>query len=151
MGARWDQFNLESGVWTKPASTTKSKADHVIPLSGPARLLLAELAKEAAEGAEFVFPGRGSPHRIDIKKAWPKLCKAAKLSNARPHDLRHTYASILASAGQSLPVIGALLGHSQPITTARYAHLLDDPLRKATERVGRIVELNQRASAGESR
>ncbi|MBX3547734.1 MAG: tyrosine-type recombinase/integrase [Xanthobacteraceae bacterium] len=149
MGARWDQFNFESGVWTKPASTTKSKADHVVPLSGPARLLLAELAKEAAEGAEYVFPGRGSPHRVDIKKAWPKFCKAAKLTNARPHDLRHTYASILASAGQSLPVIGALLGHSQPITTARYAHLFDDPLRKATERVGAILkQLPKRATSG---
>jgi len=58
------------------------------------------------------------------------------------HDLRHSYASILASAGLSLPVIGALLGHSQPGTTARYAHLLDDPLRVATERVGAIVTGN---------
>ena len=55
------------------------------------------------------------------------------------HDLRHTYASVLASAGLSLPIIGALLGHTQPQTTARYAHLLDDPLRAATERVGAIV------------
>jgi len=53
--------------------------------------------------------------------------------------LRHTYASVLASAGLSLPVIGALLGHTQPGTTARYAHLFDDPLRAATERVGAIV------------
>jgi site-specific recombinase XerD len=59
--------------------------------------------------------------------------------NARLHDLRHTYASVLASAGLSLPVIGALLGHSQPATTARYSHLMDDPLRQATERVGAIV------------
>lgn len=58
------------------------------------------------------------------------------------HDLRHSYASILASAGLSLPVIGALLGHTQPATTARYAHLLDDPLRAATERVGAIVTGN---------
>jgi integrase len=58
------------------------------------------------------------------------------------HDLRHSYASILASAGLSLPVIGALLGHTQPGTTARYAHLFDDPLRAATERVGAIVTGN---------
>jgi site-specific recombinase XerD len=55
------------------------------------------------------------------------------------HDLRHTYASVLASAGLSLPVIGALLGHSQPATTARYSHLFDDPLRAATERAGAII------------
>ncbi|TGQ60212.1 hypothetical protein EN848_33480, partial [bacterium M00.F.Ca.ET.205.01.1.1] len=59
--------------------------------------------------------------------------------SARIHDLRHTYASVLASAGLSLPIIGALLGHSQPATTARYSHLMDDPLRQATERVGAIV------------
>ena len=57
----------------------------------------------------------------------------------RLHDLRHSYASYLASAGLSLPVIGALLGHSSPATTQRYAHLLDSPLRDATERVGAIV------------
>ncbi len=56
------------------------------------------------------------------------------------HDLRHSYASFLVSSGLSLPVIGALLGHAQPRTTARYAHLFDDPLREATERVGAIVE-----------
>ena len=59
--------------------------------------------------------------------------------SARVHDLRHTFASILASSGQSLPIIGALLGHTQPATTARYAHLIDDPLRRATESVGAIV------------
>ena len=57
----------------------------------------------------------------------------------RLHDLRHTYASILASRGQSLPVIGALLGHTQPQTTARYAHLLDDPLRAATETAADVI------------
>jgi len=60
-------------------------------------------------------------------------------TTVRLHDLRHTYASILASQGLSLPIIGALLGHTQPQTTARYAHLLDDPLRAATERVGALV------------
>ena len=57
----------------------------------------------------------------------------------RLHDLRHTYASILASRGQSLPIIGALLGHTQPQTTARYAHLLDDPLRAATETAANVI------------
>jgi hypothetical protein len=54
----------------------------------------------------------------------------------RLHDLRHSYASVAASGGQSLVVIGKLLGHSQPATTARYAHLVDDPV-KAASTVGR--------------
>jgi integrase len=57
----------------------------------------------------------------------------------RIHDLRHSFASRLASDGASLPLIGALLGHSNPATTARYAHLFQDPQRAAVERVGAII------------
>jgi integrase len=78
-------------------------------------------------------------YRGDIRADWVEICKAASITGARIHDLRHTYASVLASAGLSLPIIGALLGHSQPATTARYAHLFDDPLRAATETAGAIV------------
>ena len=56
------------------------------------------------------------------------------------HDLRHTFASLLASSGHSLPLIGALLGHTQAATTQRYSHLYDDPLREATERIGDLVD-----------
>lgn len=163
--ARWEQFDLEQGVWTKPGSTTKQKTTHRVPLSAPARQLLgdiwnianAEAEKTGEAVSEFVFPGRTGEHRIEIKGAWHDLCVAAGIvvttkekdakgreriivkPSARIHDLRHTYASVLASAGLSLPVIGALLGHSQPATTARYSHLMDDPLRQATERVGAVV------------
>jgi len=57
----------------------------------------------------------------------------------RVHDLRHSFASILVSAGASLPLIGQMLGHTQPVTTARYAHLFDDPLRQAAETVGTFI------------
>jgi integrase len=155
LGATWDQFDLEEGVWTKAASFTKQKKLHRVPLSAPARQLLAEI-KHAAdqrpvganrEPSPFVFPAqrtarKGAGHLVEIKGAWAAICKAAQLRGVRVHDLRHSYASILASAGLSLPVIGALLGHTQPGTTARYAHLFDDPLRAATERVGAIVTGN---------
>jgi integrase len=57
----------------------------------------------------------------------------------RLHDLRHSFASIAAGGGLSLPFIGALLGHSQPQTTARYSHLAADPVRAANEAVGRRI------------
>ena len=137
---RWDQLDLEAGVWTKPGSMTKQKTEHRVPLSAPARQLLVALREATDEGAEYVFPGPGATgHRVALKNNWAAICKAARISDARMHDLRHTYASVLASAGLSLPVIGALLGHSQPATTARYSHLFDDPLRAATERAGAIV------------
>jgi len=61
--------------------------------------------------------------------------KAAGLDDIR-HDLRHSFASVGAAGGLSLPVIGALLGHKHAATTARYAHLSADPLRAANDAVG---------------
>ncbi len=177
LAARWAEFDLKAGVWTKPSAHTKQKKEHRVPLSAPARALLAEMRAEAdaeIEKAkrnklkyhdEFVFPGLPGKHLTEIKRIWLAVCIQAGLAkqvaktdakgkpvkdakgepvliwqnSARIHDLRHSYASILASSGLSLPIIGALLGHTQTATTARYAHLMDDPLRAATERVGAVV------------
>jgi len=141
LSAEWSQFDLAEGVWTKPSSHTKTKIEHRVPLSAPARQLLAEMRANAPDST-YLFPARAGAetgHLTEIKKSWAALCKAADLSGIRIHDLRHTYASVLASAGLSLPIIGALLGHTQPRTTARYAHVSDDPLRAATERAGAII------------
>jgi integrase len=152
LAATSDQFDLETGLWVKPSSHTKQKREHRVPLSAPARQLLAEMRARAERRAQergrlpspYVFPARtGDGPMVEIKTAWAALCKAAGLDGVRLHDLRHTYASVLASAGLSLPVIGALLGHTQPSTTARYTHLFDDPLRDATERVGAIITGNK--------
>ena len=142
LAATWDQFDLDAGIWTKPSSHTKQKREHRVPLSAAARQLLTDMRAKAQRDEKlsyYLFPGRlGDGPMVEIKTCWAALCRAAKIDSIRIHDLRHTYASILASAGQSLPVIGALLGHTQPGTTARYAHLFDDPLRAATDRVGDI-------------
>jgi integrase len=117
-----------------------------VPLSAPARQLLDEMRQHKNSAtfvvgfaSEYVFPGRSGGHRKTVRKAWEELCKSAGITGARVHDLRHTYASWLPSGGSSLPIIGALLGHTQAQTTMRYSHLLDDPLRAATERVGNII------------
>ena len=83
-----------------------------------------------------------------LRKAWADILAEAKISDLRVHDLRHWHASLLASMGLSLPIIGALLGHSSPSTTARYAHLLDEALRQATDRVGEIVRLPVKQPGG---
>jgi integrase len=162
--AEWAQFDLEAGVWTKPAATTKQKKLHRVPLSDGATALLKSILDAAPRDDDdklkspFLFPGTRSGQPLsEIRDEWEAIALAAglfdvvpgknakgepievKRVNCRLHDLRHTYASILASAGLSLPIIGQLLGHSQPATTARYSHLLDDPLRAATNRVGDIV------------
>jgi len=137
---QFEHADLTAGTWSKPPASTKQDQPHQVPLSAPARQLLAERLAKRADGEVFVFPGRGDKqHLVNIWHAWIRLCKAADIKGLRLHDLRHSYASHLASSGHSLSLIGALLGHTQPQTTARYAHLFDDPLRKATEQVGAIV------------
>jgi integrase len=151
LGATWDQFDLTDGVWTKPAALTKQKKLHRIPLSAPARQLLATMRAEADDDAEAVFPGRRGEFQTTLKTFWRAICRSARIEGVTLHDLRHSYASHLASAGLSLHVIGQLLGHSSPATTHRYAHLFDDPLRAATDRVGRIVTEAARAPGSKAR
>jgi len=74
-------------------------------------------------------------HLINLQKSWRRIRTKIGLEDVRLHDLRHTFASIAASKGLSLPVIGALLGHKQPQTTARYAHLIGQPLIDASEKI----------------
>ena len=147
LSMRWADLDLTTGTWSKPASSTKQREAHEVPLSAPARQLLSEIRDEQARAhprrplSEYVFPGGGNAgHVVEVKRAWRQLCKAAGITGLRIHDLRHSFASQLASGGASLPLIGALLGHSNPATTHRYSHLFDDPQRAAVERVGAIIE-----------
>ncbi len=137
--AMWDQFDMETGVWVKPSANTKQKKLHRVPLSASVIAILAEI-KQGSE-SNFVFPGStpDEPLTSITRKFWREVCKAAEIESFRVHDLRHSYASILVNAGLSLPIIGALIGHTQTQTTHRYAHLHDDPLRAATEAVAQVV------------
>ena len=137
LAARWADFDLDAGVWTKPGATTKQASTHSVPLSAAACQLLADMKKRA--DSEWLFPARRTPHRLNLSDAWAVLRKTADIPDARLHDIRHTYASILASAGLSLPIIGRLLGHTTAQTTLRYSHLRHDPLRLATERVSAVI------------
>jgi len=150
LGATWGQFDLAAGVWTKPAATTKQRREHRVPLSAPARQVLAERRGEAElAGKAFVFPGRNPDQALArLHHVWERLRQAAELEDVRLHDLRHAYASIAVSGGATLPLIGALLGHTQAQTTMRYAHLLDDPLRAATEKAGAVIASALAAGAG---
>jgi integrase len=139
LSARWADIDLEAAVWVKPGATTKQRTEHRVPLSAAAVQLLTEMRAQADDDAVYIFPARGGGHRPHLNEAWIRVRKAARLEGVHLHDLRHAYASILASAGLSLPVIGALLGHSTAATTHRYAHLFDDPLRQATERAAAVI------------
>ena len=146
LAMRWDDVDLTAGVWSKPPSSTKQKDHHEAQLSAPARQLLSEIRKQQVARnpkkplGEYVFPGPGkNGHVVDIKKSWRQLCRVAKITALRLHDLRHSFASQAISGGASLPLVGALLGHASPTTTARYAHMFTDPQRAAVERIGAVI------------
>jgi site-specific recombinase XerD len=136
LAARWADIDVESGVWTKPAATTKTRAEHRVPLS-PAALKV--IVSRKPTESEFLFPSRRGGHRTEVRRNWQRICKAAGIDGLRVHDLRHSYASFAASSGVSLHAIGGLLGHTTTATTHRYAHLFDDHLREATTRVGAVI------------
>jgi integrase len=73
---------------------------------------------------------------VNLQKPWRAIRSRAGLDDARLHDLRHSFASVAAASGLSLPMIGTLLGHTQAATTHRYAHLAADPVRQANDRIG---------------
>ncbi len=136
--AKWTDFDFDRGVWTKPSHHTKEKKTEHVPLSVQAQTLLALLESLPRDG-EYLFRGRSGEHLKDVKGVWAKVCELANLDGVRPHDLRHSFASHLVSSGVSLPIIGKLLGHTQPQTTARYAHLADDPQRDAANLFPKVL------------
>jgi integrase len=133
---RWADVDLSKRVWSKPASSTKQAQEHIVPLSAAACQLLSEIRdrRHASKGrplGEFVFPGDGQTgHRLDIKRDWTALTKAAGITGLRIHDLRHSFASQLVSAGSSLPLIGALLWPFQ----SEYNAPLRAPIRRSATR-----------------
>jgi integrase len=135
--ARWSDIDFERGVWTKPSHHTKQKRTEHIPLSGPTLSLLTEMREKADPTEANLLPGNASGRPLqDIKKFWKAVTEQAGLADYRLHDNRHTHASHLVSSGLSLEIVGRLLGHTNPTTTKRYAHIADSPLRAATERFG---------------
>jgi integrase len=133
--AKWEWLDQENGFLTLPDSKTGRK---VIFLNGGALAILAGLPR--IEGNPYIIPGRvdGKP-RADLHLPWAAIRQAAGLEGVRLHDLRHSFASTGAGAGLGLPVIGALLGHTTPNMTARYAHLAAGPVKRAANEIGAIL------------
>lgn len=129
---RWEHVDFEHECLRLPDSKTGAK---VVYLNAPARALLQELPRMA--GNPRVIPGvKAESASAALDNVWPSVREAAGLADVRLHDLRHSFASVGAAGGLSLPIIGALLGHKHATTTARYAHLSADPLRAANDAVG---------------
>lgn len=141
LGARFDQFDLETGVWTKPSAHTKQKKTHRLILDGPALEIVRALRASDPFGV-FLFPGKDrSKPRADLKRPWESVRTTADLKGITIHSLRHSHASFLISVGVPLAVVGRGLGHTQAATTQRYAHVADHAQREAMAMVGRKLSV----------
>ena len=130
MTLKWEYVDLDAGVLNLPDSKTGAKTVYL----GPAIDTLRRLPR--LPGNPWMIYGIKTGGRlIDLQPFWQRLRARARLKDARIHDLRHTFASAAVAAGQGLPMIGKLLGHTQVATTARYAHLAADPVKAAADHV----------------
>lgn len=131
MTLKWEYVDFTDKVLRLPDSKTGAKVVH---LGQPAVELLK--AAERIEDNPWVITGTLEGKRLsDLQPFWQRVRARAGLKDARIHDLRHTFASTAVAAGQGLPMIGKLLGHTQVQTTARYAHLAADPVKSAADSV----------------
>jgi integrase len=137
---RWDAIDFRRGFIT--LKDPKGGSNQTIPLNDSAMRVLESIDKQT--GNPFVFPGRiKGAHLTDCKKAFKRIAKAAGFPYGfRPlHGLRHTYASMLASSGQvDMYTLQKLLTHKSSVMTARYAHLRDEALRRASNLAGALID-----------
>ncbi len=149
LGMRWSDLDLDGDApkWKRRAADQKGGRDHWLPLARPAVAVLRTIRDAQLRGKqvlpEHVFDSASAKgrHLVEIKRTWRNVIKAAALPGVRIHDLRHTAASLMASKGQSLVVIGEVLGHKSAQTTARYSHLLDQVVKvDAVEEIGAEIE-----------
>ena len=131
LNLRWSEVDLEANELRIPDTKTGPRT---ISLSPEAASVLAAIPR--VDGNPFVIPGKikGKAMR-NLNDPWEIVCGRAKLENLRIHDARHSYASRALALGESLPMIGRLLGHTQVETTERYAHLAEDSLRDSAVRI----------------
>ena len=136
LGLRWRDVDFERGLLLLPDTKTGKKT---FPLARPVIDYIASLPR--IEGNPYVLPGDvEEAHFVGLQKIWTRIRYIIGLQDVRLHDLRHSFASVGTDEGDSLQVIGRLLGHSKITTTQRYAHLSLDPVRDAVERIsGRIA------------
>ena len=139
MTLRWENVALEAAELRLPDSKTGAKVVH---LGAPAVAVLRSIVR--VDGNPWVIAGRRPGSRIaSLHYPWGRIRKHAGLDDVRLHDLRHSFASGGLLVGEGLPMIGKLLGHAQVQTTARYAHLADDPVKAAANRIAsRIAEVS---------
>ncbi len=128
---RWEDVDLRAGEIQLRDAKAGARA---VAISPSARRVLGGLTRVAE--SPWVFPGRNpGRHYQNLNIPWRLIRARAGLNDVRIHDLRHSFASRALALGETLPMIGKLLGHKKVETTARYAHLARDSVKAAASRV----------------
>ena len=132
---RWEDVDLDAGELRLRDAKTGARS---VALSPAARKVLASLPRLADN--PWVITGRGAGGRLgNLNAQWIVVRKRAGLEDVRIHDLRHSFASRALALGESLTMIGKLLGHRQVQTTARYAHLAPESVKTSAARVAESI------------
>ena len=133
---KWEHIDHEKQMIRLPDSKTGAKT---INLNEPTIEVLQSIPRQA--GNPYVIVGKihGQP-MVNIFKPWELVRKAACLENFRIHVIRHSFASTAAESGASLLHIGKLLGHKKSITTERYTHIANDPVKELNETIGSLIK-----------
>ena len=135
VGLRWEDVHLDRNEIRLPDSKTGPRT---VPLSPAAARVLAGLPQH--DGNPWVVAGGKPGTRLThIHYYWYRVRERAGLDDVRIHDLRHSFASRALALGESLPMIGRLLGHTKIQTTARYAHLARDSVKESATRVAASI------------
>jgi integrase len=126
---KWDWFDEQAALLVVPASDHKTgkKTGHerIVHIPPSAILILRELRLKS--NTQWIIAGQGDGHLVGYQKLWEELMQVAGIKDFKVHDARHHWASVaITKAGLTLPQVGNLLGHASPLTTSRYAHLLED-------------------------
>jgi len=139
---QWSWIHWDEGYARLPDSKTGTKT---VPLPQPALDVLRKISDEHGRSGKFVFPGtRSDTHFTGIQKPWQRIRLRAGLPDVRIHDLRHCFASTAVAHGESLYLVGAVLGHRTTSTTQRYAHLAMQPILESANRTSsRLAALMQ--------
>jgi integrase len=134
---RMKEIDLASKVLRLADSKTGQK---IVLLNGPAIEVLEQAIALGAPKRTFVFENANADGPFSgVPKVWERVRVVGEFEGLRLHDLRHSFASLGVISGTPLPVVGALLGHSDSATTQRYVHLSSDPVRAASELIGAAI------------
>jgi integrase len=131
-GLKWQEIDFDKACFVLADSKTGRS---IRPLAHAALAILKN--QKRIDRCEFVFPAEVDHETFyqGTKRYWVKAIKLANLPGVTPHTLRHTIGSAAVSTGETLAMTGALLGHANHYSTSIYAHMQQDPARRAADRV----------------